>query len=588
MSKSLDGSEFKDLFIAGSKRLDESRDYLDSINVFPVPDADTGTNMAATLNNAVEALHDIDDHSLKNVLETIAHKLRMEARGNSGIILSEFFHGMFNPIKGKDEVLPKQFMDALADGKDAAYSALAEPREGTILTLIRQAVEDLKHAEAEISDMRKILEHMVESQRKTLEETKDMMPVLKKNNVVDSGAHGFLLFWEGALAYLNGEIDHVILKPIKKVFKAEAVEQIKYRFCAEGLVRGVSLDKAELQAELINRGDSLIITGDSDLLKIHVHTNEPTVVLDYLGGLGTLVKTKIDDMVDQSREKVAEENKQAVRIVVDSTSDLDLETREELDIEMTPLQVIFGDDIFLDRVNISADEFYHRLKSSKIIPKTSLPNGSDYLKSFEHVDPFCDTILAIYVSSALSGTHQAGVKWGREFSNEKVVTYDSGFASLATGMMAIEAATMAKAGEPLGVILNRLDEIKSKVSIYFTVDTLKFLEKNGRIGKASKFIGSILGLKPILSFVDGEVRSHARAFGANGLMDKVIGQLEADAQKPGFEGNYAVVYSDNPEAHNWLIETMREKLDVKKLYTGQISPVIGAHVGPGALGVMAF
>ncbi len=588
MDKILDGSGFKNLFIAGSKRLNDSREYLNSINVFPVPDADTGDNMARTLNNAVDALHEIEDHSLKNVLETISKKLRLEARGNSGIILSEFFHGMFHPIKGHEEVHPKAFIKAVDNGKEAAFSALAEPVEGTILTLISKAAEDLKNAESEIGDMRKTIEHMVDSQRKSLEETKDLLPVLKENDVVDSGAHGFLLFWEGALAYLNDEIDHVILKPIKKVFKAGAADEIKYRFCTEGLLRNATLENGVIQAALMNRGDSLIVIGDSDLLKVHIHTNEPDDVLNYLGGLGTMVKTKVDDMVSQNMALIDEEKKQAVKIVVDSTSDLNLAIREEFDIEMIPLQVIFGEESFRDRVDITADDFYERLKSLDIIPKTSLPHGSDYLKSFEHVDLYCDSILAIYVSSSLSGTYQAGVKWGREFNSEKVVAYDSRTASLGSGMMAIEAAKMAKASKSLEDIIKRLDEIKSKSAVYFTVDTLEFLEKNGRIGKASKFIGSAIGLKPILTFLDGEVRPHAKAFGKKGLMGKLIKQLEADAKKPEFEGCYAVVYSDNLDECDSLIEVMRERLNIKSLHTGQISPVIGAHVGPGALGVICY
>ena len=473
----LDGQKFKDLFIAGSKRLDDSKDYLNSINVFPVPDADTGSNMASTLNTAVDALHELDDHSLPIVLETIARQLRMEAKGNSGIILSEFFHGMFKNIKHEDSIGPDDFKKALSDGKDAAYSALAEPKEGTILTLIRQAVEDLDAAQVEIADMKKILEHMVDSQKRALEETPELMPLLKENNVVDSGAHGFLLFWEGALAYMNGDIDHVILKPIRRVFTTDKTADITYRYCTEALVRGASFDKNDLQSKLMEKGDSLIITGDGELLKIHIHTNEPTVVLDFMGGLGTLVKTKVDDMKSQHQDKVENEGKQEIRIAADSTCDLDLALREEYDIEMIPLQIMFGDETYRDRVDMTADEFYTRIKSSKVMPKTSLPKGSDYVKGFEHISPHCEKILAIFVSSGISGTWQAGKKWGDDFDANEVVAYDSGAASLGQGLMAIEASKMAKDGKSMEEIVARLDEIKDKLKIYLTVDTLEFLEK---------------------------------------------------------------------------------------------------------------
>ncbi len=138
-----------------------------------------------------------------------------------------------------------------------------------------------------------------------------------------------------------------------------------------------------------------------------------------MGTLGTMVKTKVDDMKSQHQDKVKSEEKQEIRILTDSTCDLDLAYREQWDIEMTPLQVVFGVDSYKDRVDMTADEFYARLKSSNITPKTSLPKGSDYVKAFEHISPYCEKILAIYISSKLSGTWQAGKKWGRGFRTER-------------------------------------------------------------------------------------------------------------------------------------------------------------------------
>lgn len=584
----IDGKRFKNLFIAGSARLDESKEYLDSINVFPVPDADTGANMSSTMNNAADALHDIEDHSLENVLETIQKKLRMEAKGNSGIILSEFFHGMFQKMKKNDSIKPGNFIEAMSHGREAAYSALAEPKEGTMLTMISEAVESLKFAEAEIKDMKNVLEHMVECQRITLAKTPEMMAMLKESNVVDSGAHGFLLFWEGALAYMNNEMDHVILKPIRKVFKTDQTGQIKYRYCTEALARQCEFDKGELQASLLELGDSLIITGDTELLKIHIHTNEPKTVFAHMKSIGDVIKTKVDDMMAQHQEKVASVEKQAVRIIVDSCSDLDLAMREQWDIEMVPLQVIFGDETFRDRIEITADEFYKKLKAEGTMAKTSLPMGSDFIKGFEHVAPHCDRTLAIFLSSKLSGTYQAGKKWGNDFDSDKIIAYDSQSVSLGAGVMALEAARMARQGETIERIIARLDEIRSKVSILFTVDTLEFLAKNGRIGKAQKFIGQIIGVKPILECKNGEVCPHSKALGRKRVIDKLITILEGKARADNFEGAYAVVYSDNPEARDDLIDRMRDTLTIKTLVTGQISPVIGAHTGPGTLGVGCY
>lgn len=191
-SSALDGRNFKNLFIAGSKRIDESKEYLNSINVFPVPDGDTGSNMASTMNYAVDALNDIEDHSLQNVLNIIAHELRMEAKGNSGIILSEFFHGMFQKIKNEDSISPENFIAALENGRQAAYQALADPVEGTILTLITDSVRLLTEMQSEIDDMKSAVERMVDIQRKALAQTTEIMPLLKENqgNKQANGASG--------------------------------------------------------------------------------------------------------------------------------------------------------------------------------------------------------------------------------------------------------------------------------------------------------------------------------------------------------------------------------------------------------------
>lgn len=495
--KALDGKAFKNIFIAGSVRLDQSREYLNSINVFPVPDGDTGSNMAATLNKAVEALASLDDHSLPIVLDVLSKKLRMEARGNSGIILSEFFYGMFLRLKEGEVVEPAGFIQAMSSGKEAAYSALAEPKEGTILTLISKSVDSLRRERDDIEDMRLALEKLVERCRKALDETKDEMPLLHDNDVVDSGAHGFLLFWEGALGYLRGEFQAKILKPIKKVFTSDKSESIKYRYCAEGLVRGVSFNRRELMTAFEKKGDSLIVTGDGELLKVHLHTNDLGFFFDYLATLGEVVKTKKDDMRRQSKEKASARIKQRVGIVVDSTCDLDLDIRDGLGVEMIPLQVIFGEESFRDRIDITADEFYLRLKRTGELPKTSQPNASDFLRGYEEISTECEEILAVYISSTLSGTWQAGRKWGDQLDKGKVMAYDSGQASLAMGLMVMEAARMARDGAGMDEIVGRLDSIKSRVSTYFTVDTLEFLAKNGRIGAAKKILGTAMGLKPI-------------------------------------------------------------------------------------------
>ncbi|MBI4667336.1 MAG: DegV family EDD domain-containing protein [Nitrospinae bacterium] len=584
----LDGQRFRELFIAGARRVSESRDYLNSINVFPVPDGDTGTNMAHTLTKAAEALEGSDGDSLSQVLRTLSQKLRMDAKGNSGIILSEFFHGMFLKLKEEESVRPGGFIEAMDHGKQAAYAALTNPKEGTILTTIRKAVDRLKEAQTDIEDMRVTIEKLVESARHSVDETTGEMELLRENKVVDSGAHGFLLFWEGALNYMKGEWG-AALKPIRRVFARAKPEDIKFRYCVEGLVSGGGFVRSDISGQLSSLGDSVIVTCDSGLLKIHVHTNDPPKVFSYLGGLGQLIKTKVDDMVAQSGQLAgAERALKAIGMLTDSTCDLDLALLEELGVEMAPLQVMFGDESFRDRMDITADEFYHRLRRDGSLPRTSLPAPGDFIRALEHLIPHCDKVLAIYISSTLSGAYQAGKRLGDEFGGGKVISYDSGHVSLGLGMMVVEAARMAESGAAVTDILSRLDGIKGKLSTFFTVDTLEYLSKNGRIGTAKKVIGYAFGVKPILEYKDGKATSCRSALGRKAMMKKLVELLEERASRPGFEGRVAVAWSDDMDSRDQVIAIIKERLGVESPLTGRVSPVLGSHVGPGALGVFCF
>lgn len=583
----LDAETFRDLFTAGARRVSESREYLNSINVFPVPDGDTGSNMADTLTNAARELASCDCSSLEGILETLSRKLRMEAKGNSGIILAEFFHGMFLKLKEEMSIHPERFADAVNHGKESAYAALAEPREGTMLTAIRKAAEKLRETRAHTPNMSEAVQTLVDSARSAVKETTGQLSVLKESHVVDSGAHGFLLFWEGALGYLKGEIKSIVIEPVKRVFTRAKAESLTARFCVEGLVTGESFDRKAVSGVLSAMGESLIVTSDGTMLKVHIHTNDPPAVFEYLGRLGALIKTKVDDMQDQSMEKAAQ-SRRPVMVVTDSTCDLELALMEQNDIEMAPLQVMFGEETFRDRVDITADEFYHRLQTSHVMPRTSLPQGSAFLEAFEHHAQRCDKILGIYLSSAVSGTWQAGRKWGEEFEGGKAVAYDSRQASLGLGLMVLEAARMAASGSGIPEITLRLDEMRDKMSLYFTVDRLDFLLKNGRIGLAKKVFGTALGVKPILKLESGVVRPCATAFGTRRMMEKLVTILQRESEKPGFEGKYALAWSNNPEARDELAQRLKERLGVENMLIGRVSPVIGSHTGPGVLGVVCL
>ncbi len=591
--KTIDGRAFRDLFLSGTKKLGEAREYLNSINVFPVPDGDTGSNMADTMRGTADALHKVSDPLLSNVLKKISTSLRLEARGNSGIIISEFFTGMIKSFPPGESLNVSDFVNGISEGKKSAYASVANPVEGTMLTVIRKMSERVILEKENINNLKKAVELMVATGQTALEETMNEMELLRENKVVDSGANGILLFWEGALMYLNGEYEEKHFAPNRNVLKQVEVPDIKWRYCTEGLVKSDRpFERKDVSEKLAGLGDSLIVICDEELIKVHIHSNEPPKVFEVLEQFGEIIKTKAEDMIEQSKRERAEQSTEASRatigIVADSTCDLDLATREDMSIEMIPLQIMFGEQSWRDRVEISAREFYKKLQSEKVSPKTSLPKGSDFLQGYEHVASRHKTILALYLSSKLSGTWQAGKKWGEEFEDADVISYDTESVSLGAGLLAREAARMAAEGARIDVIIKRLDEIKSKMAGFITVSTLKYLARSGRISGSKKIFGEALNVKPILKCEGGQIVECSKAFGIGGMKKELKRLITEKSKNKNFEGHFGIATAGEVPYEDDIMDWIRKNFEISSITTAEVSPVIGAHAGPGALAVFCY
>jgi len=272
-----------------------------------------------------------------------------------------------------------------------------------------------------------------------------------------------------------------------------------------------------------------------------------------------------------------------VRIVTDSTADIPQEMREQLGIEMIPLQVIFGEETYMDAVTISTEQFYQKLTTSSMLPTTSQPSPVDFMNLYNRLldeDPEAP-IISIHISAALSGTYQSAVL-GRDLLERDgdITVYDSRSASFGIGMVVVQAAEMAAAGAPKEQILEAMDELRSDKRLYFLVDSLEYLQKGGRIGRAAALFGSILNIKPILS-LDAEgvvipvdkVRGQKKAIGR--ILDMLANEFGADPVA------MTLAWSTTNEAALELGRQASEKIDVRSTHHTTIGAVIGTHVGPG-------
>lgn len=321
----LTASDFQAMVIAGAERLSENVELINSLNVFPVPDGDTGTNMNMSFQSGVENLRQTKTEHVGELSQALAKGLLMGARGNSGVILSQIFRGFSQAIKDKKTLNSDEFMAAFVGGVESAYKAVMKPVEGTILTVARESAIRGEKKAKKSQDIIEVMSSIVRGASQSLDRTPDLLPVLKQVGVVDSGGKGLLCIYEGFLAALTGE---VIIETSDNVSKSEhshaifeadndiplSMDDITYGYCTEIMVRigegptvKKSFDYDEFRNLLNTKGDSLLVVNDDEIVKVHVHTENPGEIMQLGQEFGELIKIKVDNMREQVRGLEAED-----------------------------------------------------------------------------------------------------------------------------------------------------------------------------------------------------------------------------------------------------------------------------------------
>jgi DegV family protein with EDD domain len=301
----IDGERLVDAVVGGSEWVASKRIHLNEINVFPVPDGDTGTNLTLTLKAASDAVRPLRDRSLGEVASALSRAVLLGARGNAGIILAQFIRGFAREVQGVERLYPRGLADALAGSVEGAYEAMEEPVEGTILTVIRESVDELKRlVESGETDYVALLGGMHGAAAASLERTPELLPVLKEAGVVDAGGEGYVDLIEGALRQFTGEPIEAVLDTLQGQPRLPHIKEhdLKYRYCTEFLLEGPEVDVGDLKVRMAGMGGSLVVVGGAGLARVHIHTNEPEKVLSVAGEMGSIERRKIDDMREQHRE----------------------------------------------------------------------------------------------------------------------------------------------------------------------------------------------------------------------------------------------------------------------------------------------
>lgn len=588
----LDGARLRRALLAACAHARHSKAELNRINVFPVPDGDTGTNLALTLGSVADELKRNTDRDVGGVARAAAEAGVLGARGNCGMILSHWLIGLAEGLREKKRVQVADLKGALRHAADHLYASLEKPVEGTMLTVMRETAEEAEQCST--SDFADLHRRILGRARDALARTPDLLPALRTAGVVDAGAKGFVQWLEGIAALIDGDPILAAEGPLE-FGDAEPVATTDfpsgdsgYRFCTEVLVRGEALpEESSVRARLRDQGDSLIVIRSGDLLKVHVHTDDPDGVITYLRGLGRLESHKAEDMaaqhaaVGRSGTGVA---RRPLSIVTDSACDLPETVIRAHGIHVVPLSLVYDERVFRDGVDIDATTFVERLRRDEH-PTTSQPPPAAFQEAYRRAAMDGDEILAVLLSSALSGTFASAATAANQLDEPPIHLVDSRGASICQGLLVLRAAELAELGWPPADIARELARVRDQSGIYFTVDAFDRLIASGRVSRGRAWLGGLLDIKPILELnLEGAAEPVGKVRGAEALLPRVLRLIEPQIGSAS-RFRFGIVHVDAPEAAETVRAALIQRFGERDVLISPATPVIATHIGRGAWGV---
>ena len=588
-SQSVNGKFLYYGFIAGSQYILQNQEELNQINVFPVRDKDTGTNLASTIRAVIDNIE--PDKSYKKTIGNIADAALIGARGNSGIIFAQFLHGLSRETKNKQVITLHEFAESVRKSIPYMYEAIANPIEGTMLSVIREWSDFLSSKEAKVHDFKKVIIDSIEVLEKSLAETTSKLKALNKYGFVDAGAKGFVVFIKGVIEFIKNrnirkfKIDRI--ETISLVHSEDQLdEDLTFRYCTEAIIKKLQISTGTLKEFLGDKGDSVVVAGSDNTCRIHIHTNHPAELFHKLKDFGVITFQKVDDM--QRQQEVATKRKWRIALVTDSTCDLSQDLIDYYQINVVPINLNFGDNHYLDKITIQPDQFYDLLESSPVSPKTSQINERTFTNLYSHLASHYDAIISVHLTSQFSGTFDNSVKAGRRIQNEfkkPVYVIDSKNLSGALGLLVLKTAQNIEAGKTSESVVQELKTDISKAKIFVSVKDLKYMIKGGRVSKPAGLVAKLLGINPIISMnEEGKSLLFGKTFSQKGSLNKIFKHIEK-----GVDGksvwNYIVLHAHNPEGAHKAEVKMREITGKKPVSVVDISPVIGIHAGNGAISI---
>jgi DegV family protein with EDD domain len=575
-----------------------ARERLNDLNVYPVPDGDTGSNLARTAAKLAESMESCAAGDRGGLAAAAKRAALAGASGNSGIILSQIVAGFADVVGAAEVVDGPVLARALREAATAAYRPVQQPIEGTMLTVIREMAEAAEGLAGE--PLEAAIDSVLAAAEDSVARTPSLLRVLADAGVVDAGAAGLVEFARGATAGYRGDHVEAPQELLSRPLSIDAVHQeaSRYRYCTTFLLEGNEIDRALLERDLEPLGDCLLVVGEVPLLKVHVHTDDPGRAISIGSGMGSLDGVEVANMQEPARERerrlvVLEGGGErddpltadTAAIVLDSTADLPRPQERHPNWRSVPLTVAFGDREFADGVDLDVGGFYALLERSSEHPRTAAPAPAAYGRAFADLAGY-RRIFVLPISSRISGSHRAALAAAHD--DPRVTVLDGLTVSAGTVLLADGVQRLLAAGSSVEEVTAWVDEARGRMQILIAVDTLEFLHRGGRVSRAQKVAGGALGVRPLLTLREGEVVPYGKVYGRRGVW-RAFERFLAQHAPPGSAPRVGIAHGHAERDAQRLVELVRRVSPQARVdRVCEIGPVVGTHGGPGTLGLLVL
>ncbi len=583
----LDGKRLYYAVMAGGKAVIADQAYLNKINVFPVADADTGTNMASTMRAIARRARAC--RTPKETLASVADAALVGARGNSGIIFAQFLVGLSRELKQDLKMSTLQFAEAVKRAVPHARQAVVSPVDGTILSVMHDWAESLYRERQRFEDYVELLAHSLKDAEISLKETTSRLSALAKSGVVDAGAKGFLDFIQGISSFIGkGDLKAALQQsstelPPEPLEAVDAHRKPTRRYCTEAFMAGDNLDLDAVRKLAEKCGNSVVVAGGESKMRVHFHTNKPSEFFAGIEGMGQVLEVKADDMKRQY--EAAHDRISTTALVTDSTCDLPQDILDRYQINVMPYNLVFGEDTYLDRVTMEPDRFYAKLKECAVSPTSAQPSPESLRKLFDFLTVHYKSVLAVTMSSVMSGLYNQLKAMADSLYPGKVSVINSRHMSCTLGLMVVRAAEALAEGRDPAELAAEIESWPARTRMLVDIDTLKYMMMSGRVTRRQGSLVQALHIKPIIT-IDEEGRSKvlSKSFSRNANMKKILGLVGRDNEKRPV-WNYSIVHARNIGRANEYAEKLERLTGKPPLFINEISPVVATHVGIGVVAI---